>query len=219
MMPQLPRTIRTLLLPLALLTGSLGVAAAADEDSGPKPLALGQAAPMADTQMKSVDGRTITLASATGKKGTLVIFICNHCPWVKAWQSRIAAIGNAAVKHGIGVVAVNSNDPAAYADDDFEPMVARAKEVGYRFPYAVDATSEVARAFGATRTPEAFLFDARGKLVYHGAVDDNAHEPKAVKQTWLRDAVEAVAKGKDVREAETKALGCGIKYRAKSSES
>ena len=67
--------------------------------------------------------------------------------------------------------------------------------------------------------PEAFLFDASGKLVYHGAVDDNAHEPKAVKQTWLRDAVEAVAKGKDVREAETKALGCGIKYRAKSSES
>ena len=95
-------------------------------------------------------------------------------------------------------------------------MVARSKKLGFKFPYAVDATSDLARAFGATRTPEAFLFDAAGKLVYHGTVDDNAQDEKAVKQAWLRDAVTAVSAGKVVATAETKALGCGIKYRAKS---
>jgi hypothetical protein len=95
-------------------------------------------------------------------------------------------------------------------------MQARAKSVGYKFPYVVDAASEVGRAFGATRTPEAFLFDARGKLVYHGAVDDNAHEEDAVQHHWLDDAVVAVAGGKAVPVSESKALGCSIKLRSKS---
>ena len=109
--------------------------------------------------MKSVDGREITLAQAAGKQGTMVIFICNHCPWVKMWQGRIAAIGNEALAHGIGVVAINPNDPAAYPEDSFDVMVTRAKELGFRFPYAMDASSDVARAFGVTHTPEIFLFD------------------------------------------------------------
>ena len=133
------------------------------------------------------------------------------------WQARIAAIGNAAINRGVGVIAVNANDPAAYAEDSFDEMKARAKKLGFKFPYVVDATSDVARAFGATHTPEAYLLDAQGKLVYHGGVDDNARDEKAVKQPWLRQAVEALEGGKPVPLAETKALGCSIKLREKGS--
>ncbi len=205
--------IRTLLLTATL--GTLLALSAFAEGDGPKALALGAPAPMRDVALKNVDGLSVTLASAAGKKGTLVLFICNHCPYVKAWQGRIAETGNAAVKQGIGVVAINSNDPAAYPEDAAGEMVKRAKSVGYKFPYVVDATSDLARAFGASHTPEAFLFDGKGALVYHGAVDDNAQAVKDVKSHWLADAVAAVGAGKPVATAETKALGCGIKFREK----
>ena len=216
--------------PMRLLILSLGLASAAlvpassgagqDSDPSPQaegPFAIGQPAPMQDARMKSVGGTDISISEAAGTKGTLVIFTCNHCPWVKMWQGRIAAIGNAAIKRGVGVLAVNSNDPAAYAEDGFDEMKARAKKLGFKFPYVVDATSDVARAFGATHTPEAYLLDAQGNLVYHGGVDDNAREEKAVKAAWLRDAVDAVVTGKPIPLAETKALGCSIKLRDKGS--
>lgn len=210
------RTAR-LALALAALLALPAARAFAQADAAPAPaaLALGSAAPLADVAMKNVDGRETTIAKSAGKKGTLVLFICNHCPWVKLWQPRIAEVGNAALKQGVGVIAVNGNDPKPYPEDEFDVMVKRAKEVGYRFPYVVDATSDVARAFGATKTPEAFLFDASGRLVYHGAIDDNAKDAKAVKSRWLADAVAAVAAGKPVPVAETKALGCTIKFREK----
>lgn len=192
---------------------SLAPAAALAEDAAPEPLALGAAAPMSAAKLKSVDGKDVAFTDVAGKKGTLVVFTCNHCPWAKMWEQRIAAIGNAAAKKGIGMIAINANDPGAYAEDSYDQMIARAKKLGIKYPYVVDATSDVARAYGATRTPEAFLFDAAGKLVYHGAVDDNAKEPKAVKQAYLRQAVDAVVAGKSVAMAETKAMGCGIKYR------
>ncbi|TMQ67605.1 MAG: thioredoxin family protein [Candidatus Eisenbacteria bacterium] len=182
----------------------------------PMALAIGQPAPMRETRMKAVDGRERSIAAVAGKKGTLVIFMCKHCPWVKQWQRRIARIGNAAQAQGVGVIAVNANDPAAYPEDDFEPMKAQAKQLGFKFPYVVDATSEVARAFGATRTPEVFLFDAEGRLVYHGAVDDNARDEKAVQNPWLKQAIDAVVVGKAVSTAETKMFGCGIKFRGAS---
>ncbi len=180
-----------------------------------KPLAIGSPAPLRDVKMKSVDGREVTIASVAGKNGTLVVFTCNHCPWAKMWQTRVAAIGNAALEKGIGVVAINSNDPAEYPEDDYASMQARAKDLGFKFPYVVDATSDVARAFGASRTPEAYVFDAKGKLVYHGTVDDNPRDASAVKDAYLRDAVNAVASGKAVPIAETKSMGCGIKFREK----
>ena len=198
----------------ALVAGVTAPLARAQGGGAATSLAIGAAIPMRDAIMKNTDGRTLSIGQAAGKKGTLVMFICNHCPWVKAWQPRIAEVGNAAVKAGIGVIAINANDPVAYPEDEFEVMVTRAKEVGYQFPYVVDATSDVARAFGAARTPEVFLFDAKGKLVYHGAIDDNAQHPEQVKARYLTDAVAAVAAGKKVKTAETKALGCGIKMRA-----
>lgn len=196
-----------------LVLGLTGVALA---QNAPAPLAIGSKAPKANVAMKNVDGTSLTLAKAAGRKGTLVVFTCNHCPYAQAWEERIAEIGNAARKAGVGVIAINSNDPAAFPDDDFAPMQERAKQLGLEFPYVVDATSEMAKAFGATKTPEAFLFDAKGKLVYHGTIDDNSRDASAVKQPWLRQAVDAVTAGQRVATAETKALGCSIKFRTKS---
>jgi len=178
-----------------------------------KSLPLGAAAPASDVKMKSVDGREVTIGDVKGKVGTLVIFTCNHCPWVKAWETRIAEIGNASLGKGIGVIAINSNDPAAYPEDAYEEMQKRAKERDMRYPYAVDATSDVARAFGASHTPEIFLFGKDGALAYKGAVDDNAKEPDKVKARFLADAIDAVASGKEPAMRETKALGCSIKFR------
>lgn len=176
-------------------------------------LELGASAPLADKQMKNVDGSMVSIASSAGQKGTLVIFSCNHCPWVVAWQDRMAEIGNAAMKQGVGVVMVNPNDPEAYPTDDFEGMVKRAKEVGYEFPYVVDDDSGVAKAFGAKHTPEAYLFDSEGRLVYHGTIDDNAQNPDQVQKRYLKDAIDAVVAGNPVPNPETKALGCSIKFR------
>jgi len=161
----------------------------------------------------------VSIADVSGKKGTLVMFTCNSCPWVKAWEKRMVEIGNAYAKRGIGVIAVNANDPEAKAEDGYAEMQRRAKQRGMRYPYVVDATSDLARAFGASHTPEAFLFDAKGNLVYHGAIDDNARKPDRVEQRYLRDALDAVLQSKAVPMAETKSLGCTIKFRPKTSAS
>lgn len=182
----------------------------------PVVLALGARAPMANAKMLGVDGREVTLAGLKGERGTLVIFTCNSCPWVKAWEKRIVTLGNQYARRGIGVIAINSNDPGRNAEDDYEAMQRRARERGMRFPYVVDATSDVARAFGATRTPEVFLFNASGALVYHGAIDDNAKEPAKVSANYLRDALQAQVDKQAIPVAETKALGCSIKFRAKT---
>jgi hypothetical protein len=169
---------------------------------------------MTDVKMMSVDGTERTLADIKKPAGTLVIFTCNHCPFAKMWESRIVEIGNAYLAKGVGVIAVNANDPKVAEEDGFDVMKARATERGMQFPYAVDATSNLARGFGATKTPEAFLFDRNGKLAYHGAIDDNGREPSKVEKPYLKDALEAVLAGREVLEKETKSIGCGIKFRS-----
>lgn len=189
---------------------------AAAQERAPRvqgPLPLGTELPSADVEMEGVDGETITLGGIAGEKGTLVVFTCNHCPYAQAWEERIAEIANAWSKKGFGVALVNPNDPSKYAEDGFEAMKERAEKLGLEVPYVVDATSDVARAYGATKTPEVYLFDADRKLVYHGAVDDNAKNPEEVEAAWLKDALEAVASNEDVPMAETKAVGCSIKFR------
>lgn len=179
----------------------------------PKPIVLGASIPSDKAAMKNVDGKMLTIDSVKGTKGTLVVFTCNHCPYVKAWEKRITELGNAFSKQGIGVIAINPNDPERSEDDDFDGMVARAKELGLQFPYVVDEGSAVAKAFGASKTPEAFLFDAKGKLVYHGTIDDNVKEADKVEKRWLKDALTAVAAGQTPTVQQTKALGCGIKFK------
>jgi thiol-disulfide isomerase/thioredoxin len=176
-------------------------------------LAIGDTIPSQSEKLQNVDGAEITIGEKAGDKGTLVVFTCNHCPYVKAWEDRIAALGNEYGRKGIGVIAINSNNPAKNPDDGFEGMQQRARDKKLEFPYAVDKTSDVAKAFGATKTPEVFLFDAGGKLAYHGAVDDNSESADGVKAHYLKDAMDAVIAGKPASPAETKALGCGIKFR------
>jgi hypothetical protein len=180
-------------------------------------LPLGTAAPESHVKMKNaVDSKLVSIADVAGKAGTLVVFTCDHCPFARGWESRIVELANASSKKGIGVILINANDPAQHDEDGFAGMQARAKSAGMQIPYVVDETSNVARAFGATVTPEAFLFDARGKLVYHGTVDDNLKQPEQVQKRYLKDALEAVAAGKAPAVPETKSLGCSIKYRAAS---
>jgi peroxiredoxin len=179
-------------------------------------LSIGDKAPKTDVKMKNVDGQELSIASVAGTKGTLVIFSCNHCPFVKAWETRISEIGNTYRDKGIGVIAINSNDPSAYPEDSYEQMQKRAKDRGFKFPYVVDATSEVAQAYGASHTPEAFLFDKEGKLVYHGAIDDNSKDANQVASPYLKDALNALLAGSKIATKETKAIGCGIKFRGKA---
>ena len=193
---------------LVTLVVSMSIAASASA------LSAGDKAPLTNVKMKNVDGREISIADVAGKEGTLVIFTCNHCPFVKAWQGRMASIGNAAKGKGVGVIVINSNDPAAYAEDSFSEMQKRAQQLGFTFPYVVDVTSDMARAYGATRTPEAFLFDKNGRLVYHGAIDDSKEADQVAKH-YLQDAIDALVGGKEIAIKETKFVGCGIKFHAK----
>jgi peroxiredoxin len=213
------RTSRTrLALSLAALALALvaGHARPALAQGASGPIALGTKTPMADFKMQTTEGKEVSLDSVKGKKGTLVVFTCNTCPFAKGWEERIVAVGNKAADHGVGMIAINSNDPERVEGDAMTAMQDRAKLRGIEYAYAADPTGAVARAFGASHTPEVFLFDAKGKLVYHGAVDDNVDDPKAVKQTYLADAVADLSAGKAMRNAQTKAIGCGIKFRAKT---
>jgi peroxiredoxin len=198
---------------IALMIAALATfAATGPAAAGDGPLEIGSKAPMAAAEMKNVDGKMVSIAGVAGEKGTLVIFTCNPCPWVVAWESRMVELGNAYAAQGVGVIMINPNDPAQSREDSFGEMVKRAKQLGLTFPYAVDARSDIARAFGATRTPEAFLFDAEGHLVYHGTIDDNARKPEEVTERYLADALQAVVAGTEVPMAQTKALGCTIKF-------
>jgi peroxiredoxin len=176
-------------------------------------LPLGAPIPSATVRLKSVDGKPVSIRDVTGSKGTLVVFTCNHCPYAKAWEKRIAALANSYSNQGIGVILINANDPTAYPEDAFSEMQTRAKSLGLRVPYVVDDTSNVARAFGASVTPEAFLFASDGKLAYHGTIDDNRADPDKVGAHYLGDALAAVAAGHAPKTTETKSLGCGIKFR------
>ncbi len=201
--------IRTVMVAVCVLTvSSLAVAGGRKQHLQP-----GDTIPKADVEMKNVDGKMLSINDVKGEKGTLVIFACNHCPFVKAWQDRIVDIGNTYSKKGIGVILINSNDPDEYETDDFPHMKKQAKKEGYEFAYVVDATSDVARAFDASRTPEAFLFDADDNLVYHGAIDDNPHHPDKVKKQYLRNALDALLAGEKIQKKETRSVGCSIKFR------
>jgi len=125
-------------------------------------------------QMKAkLAGALGALGELKGERGTAVIFSCNHCPYVKAYEDRIIELAREYQPKGIAFVLINANDPVKYPEDSFENMKKRAREKGYPFPYLWDETQEVAKAYGAERTPEVFLFDGELKLRYHGTIDDN----------------------------------------------
>ncbi len=171
--------------------------------------------PRINESLLNFDGKELTLEQIKGAKGTLVIFGASHCPFVKSWLGRIAKLGEQAKKQGLGVVMINPNDPESEPDDAFEKMPAFHKMAGFQFPYAQDRTSNIARAFKATRTPEVFLYNSSGKLVYHGAIDDNADSETEVAQHFLKNALDQMGSGQPIKPDKTKFIGCSIKFRAK----
>lgn len=207
-----------LVLALSLVGFAPGFAAAQPEGvttkpGEPKRLEIGKKAVATDTKMTGTDGKEYSIDGVRGKNGTLVIFSCNTCPWVVAWEDRIASIGNGAKEQGFGVIVINSNSTEVQPGDSMEEMKKRAKERAFNFPYVVDSTSDVARAYGATKTPEVFLFDTSMKLAYYGAIDDNAKNPDEVESAYLTDAMAALKAGEEIAVTETKAIGCTIKFR------
>ena len=172
-------------------------------------LAIGAKGP--DFNLKGTDGQMHSLAASAGDKGTAVIFTCNECPYSKGYEDRLIDLAKAFKPQGIGFVAINANDPKIVPGDGYEFMVKRAKDKGFPFPYVVDETQAIAAAYGARVTPHIFLLDAKGTLVYRGRVDDSV-KTEEVKSSDFRAALEALAGGKPVPVAETKAFGCGVKY-------
>lgn len=177
------------------------------------PLPIGASIPNADKKMKDITGKDVSFKDAMRKNGLLVMFSCNTCPVVVKYESRTLASCKAALSNDIGVILVNSNE--AYRDngDSYDDMKSYAKKMGYSFNYVVDDNSAMADAFGANRTPECFLFNKEGKLVYHGAIDDNPNAA-ADAQPYLKWAVEKLAKNEKINPENTKSVGCTIKRRS-----
>lgn len=163
--------------------------------------------------LPGVDGREHALADYTDKAVVAVLFSCNHCPYVLAWEDRIIQIQADYAAKGVQLIAIGANDAQKYPADSFQKMKEHAHEKQFNFPYLRDETQEVARFYGAERTPEFFVFDQQGILRYHGAPDDNYDHPNAVKKAYLRDALEAILAGETPAIAETPPVGCTIKWK------
>ena len=163
--------------------------------------------------LPGVDGRNHSLEEYADAPVLVLVQSCNHCPYVLAWEGRIDALQRDYADRGVRIVAISSNDATAYPADSFENMVEHAHEAGYSFDYLYDESQEIARALGSERTPEAFVFDADRRLVYHGAVDDNREEA-TVTTHYLRDAIEAALAGETPPVADTPPVGCTVKWRS-----
>jgi peroxiredoxin len=163
--------------------------------------------------LAGTDGRSHTLESVRGANGTVVMFVCNHCPYVKAVVGKIVRDMTELEGHGIGSVAIMSNDPAAYAEDSFDNMKAFAARHGFTFPYVIDATQDVARAYGAVCTPDFFGFDRDLRLAYRGRLDASGRsdDPKAPRE--LFDAMMAVTRGGTAPGVQHPSVGCSIKWK------
>ena len=175
------------------------------------PLPIGSSLPGPDTKMKDVSGKEVSFKDAMKKNGLLVMFSCNTCPVVKKYQSRTLETGKLAAANDIGVMLVNSNEATRNDGDSYDDMREYGKNQDYQFNYVIDKNSIMANAFGATRTPEVFLFDKSGKLVYHGAIDDNANGPDQVTRKHTKVAIEEMVAGKNVSTTKTRFVGCTIK--------
>ncbi len=170
----------------------------------------GDAAP--DFDLPAVDGKKYSLASFADKKILVVFFTCNHCPYVQGWDGRVIALQKEFASKGVQFAGVNANETVHYPDDSFDKMVVRAKEMKLNWVYMRDESQETARAYDAACTPEFYVFDAARKLRYHGRVDDNHKDLKAVTSHDLKNALEDLASGREVRVPFAPAMGCSIKW-------
>ncbi|MGB7934237.1 MAG: thioredoxin family protein [Gammaproteobacteria bacterium] len=174
--------------------------------------------PAVDFALPGTDGKVWTLADCRGSGGLLVIFICNHCPYVKAVRTRLVRDARELKALGVGSVAIMSNDPAVQPEDSFENMQHIAREFAFPFPYLLDETQEVARAYGAVCTPDFFGYNNRLELQYRGRLDASRKETAADARRELFEAMRLVAEtGQGPRE-QIPGIGCSIKWRETASQ-
>lgn len=176
-------------------------------------LSIGSKAPdLISNSLMSSNDEMVSVKSLAKDNGTLVIFSCNTCPFVIAWEDRYPALKKLTEDNKVGFALINSNAAKRSGDDSKEMMKAHANEMGYGdITYLVDKSSLLANAFGAKTTPHVFLFDKNWKLVYEGAIDDNYKDAASVEQTYLNDAINNLVSGKKIDPNNTKAIGCSIK--------
>ena len=172
---------------------------------------IGSAAPEAAYIMKDVSGVEVSLISARKENGLLVIFSCNTCPFVLGWEDRYIPVGEWCAANNVGFVLVNSNEAQRDKQDSMEEMKKHAADKNYNTFYVVDTDHVLADAFGATRTPEVFLFDEELSLVYQGAIDDNMEDASTVEKPYLENALMNLLNSMPIDPATTKSVGCTIK--------
>jgi peroxiredoxin len=188
----------------AILLAIFGTAFLITGITGPNELNIGGKAP--DFSLADVDGKMISPNSFEDAKGYIVVFTCNDCPYAKAYQDRIAELHNDLAPKGFPVIAINTSDSK-------ESIAARSKEKNYPFSYLHDETQETTKAYGATKTPHAFVLDKNKTVVYIGAIDNNYKDADGADQKYVRDAVEALLSNSEVKITKTKAIGCTIKWK------
>lgn len=170
-------------------------------------------APAPDFKLKSVDGKIYSLDSFKDKRVLIVMFICNHCPYVQAVENRIIQLARYFENKSVQFAGICSNDPTDYPDDRPEKLKERWLKKDYRFPYLIDESQDAARAYGAVCTPEFYVFDEKRKLIYRGQLDDNWKEPDKVTREDLKQAVEALLSGKAPLQDQKPSMGCSIKWK------
>lgn len=165
-------------------------------------------------KLKNVDGKMVSTADYNNAKGFIVIFTCNTCPYAVAYEDRIIELNNKYEKKGYPVIAINPNDPEVQPADTYELMVAKAKEKSFTFPYLWDPDRKVSAVYGATKTPQIYILNKKGKdlvVEYIGAIDDNFEDASAVSKKYVENAVSALLAGKKPSPDFTKAIGCSVK--------
>jgi peroxiredoxin len=171
-----------------------------------------------DFRLLNVDGKYVSMADWDDANGFIVIFSCNHCPYVVAYEDRMIELHNKMAPLGYPVIAINPNDPEVQPADSYENMQIRAREKGFPFPYVIDEGQKIYPKFGATRTPHVYLLNKTDKglrVEYIGAIDDNYQDADAVKVKYVEDAIHALQNGKKVPVTYTRAIGCTIKTKKK----
>ena len=175
-------------------------------------LPLGTHAPQ--FKLQNVDGKLVALDDFQGKKALVVVFMCNHCPYVKHVAPELTRLSDEYMAKGIGFVGINSNDSVAFPDDGPEKMRLEAIHQGYKFPYLFDADQSIALAYRAACTPDIYVFDAEFHLVYRGQLDDSRpHSDRPLTGQDLRGAIDALLSGKSINTDQRPSIGCNIKWK------
>ncbi|UKJ05889.1 thioredoxin family protein [Solitalea lacus] len=170
-----------------------------------------------DFKLKNVNGKTVSMADYKSAKGFIVVFTCNHCPYAKAYEARIIELDKKFASKGYPVIAINPNDATAYPEDSFDNMKKRSTEKKYTFPYLLDDSQAIARAYGATKTPHVFVLSKTsggGIVEYIGAIDNDTEGSDESKVKYVENAVNALLTNKKPETTLTKAVGCGIKWKS-----